>query len=204
MKLLYILLAVLFLCGCVSDEAQIKDIISQVLQDEYIMSVEDDAIVDVDPELPDNHDPVIVEPVADVEPITEIAVPYDINWVSFDLSGWAETTDLAVTISGDKIILDYDRPSSWKPVLYQGGYVCANLWMVFKHNGEWTASSIEWLRVGQTVKQIKCISGDHMTSRELKDWKPTKGETLWFFVAGLSRGNIRNVSERTNIIERVW
>ena len=127
MKLLYILLAVLFLCGCVSDEAQIKDIISQVLQDEYIMSVEDDAIVDVDPELPDNHDPVIVEPVADVEPITEIAVPYDINWVSFDLSGWAETTDLAVTISGDKIILDYDRPSSWKPVLYQGGYVCAKI-----------------------------------------------------------------------------
>ena len=84
------------------------------------------------------------------------------------------------------------------------GNVVANPWVIVRYNGKYYASTFEWLRPKQKIKDKRCVAGDHIKRKPLRKWKPKKGDILYFFVAGLSRGNKRNEKVRTNIVAVEW
>ena len=196
--ILTLLVAVLIiLAGCTTNEQQIKDIVTQILEEQFVIDTPDPH--------PDTDTNLIAptENAVESEPITEIEIFHEwdkINWINADISAWEETVLLkSAKVQDGKLYLDYK--ANWKPMLYQDGYVAGNLWLIFLNNGKWYASSCEWLRPNQTVKSTKCLAGDHFGSREWDGWEPSEDAKLYVFVSGLARGNVRNVQERSNVVE---
>ncbi len=208
MKYIILIIAVFFFMGCATEEEFLYDALSEWEAYEGDgVEIVDTPSVDLSKPSELDHDPVDDGPIQPVEVavLEGTNIPLSaINWIGCNVSKWPVTSKLNVTVSGNKITFDYDKAGIWPAVIYRGKYVSANPWIIFKHKGKWTASSIEWLRPGQKVKSIKCVSGDHMPSHSLQGWKPKSGDELYFFEAGLSRGGMRNARERTNIKKVVW
>jgi hypothetical protein len=121
----------------------------------------------------------------------------DVTWLGVDVSGWAQTATLTASMSGGKVNLNYDKASVWPAV---DGAV-ANPWAIVDYNGTHYAATWEWLKPGQTLKDMsgKSWSG-HFKRGELSGWEPTAGDRIGLFVSGLCRDTRRNVSERSNIV----
>lgn len=167
--------------GCTTTEEQVRDIVIEILSE-------------VDNEV-DIEQPVKEEPVA---PVIHNA-PIDIQYLhTADVKDWKVVTPLNVTLTDKYIQLDYT--ASWKPK----GDVAGNLWLIVQHDGRWIASTCEWLREGQKLKQKKCVSGDHIKREPLKDYAPVKGEKIGFFVSTLARDSRRNGNERSEIAWVTW
>lgn len=123
------------------------------------------------------------------------------TWLHTDVSGWAVTSSLSVSISGGTINLKYDKANVWPEV----DGVNANPWIFVYRDGRWYAATWEWLRGGQTSKPTAVVNGAHIKRSPLNDFKPVSGETYGFMVSGLARDKSkRNVSERTPIVMRRW
>ena len=60
------------------------------------------------------------------------------------------------------------------------------------------------MRQGQTKKMRKSVKGDHIKQSPFQNFTPQPGTTYYFMVSGLARSSVRNVKERTNIVEVVW
>jgi hypothetical protein len=118
------------------------------------------------------------------------------------VSDWAETAHLTVRLTSSSIILDYDKANVWPP----NGDVVANPWIfVPKENGPgWYAATFEWMRPGQTSKNISSVSGSHIKQAPLQDFAPVPGVWYGFMVSGLCRDSRRNVYERSNVYMLQW
>lgn len=121
----------------------------------------------------------------------------NVTWLGLDVSGWAQTATLTASMSGGKVKLDYDKASVWSAV---DGAV-ANPWAIVDYNGQRYAATWEWLKPGQTLKDMsgKSWSG-HFKRSELSGWEPTAGDRIGLCVSGLCRDSRRNVSERSNVV----
>jgi hypothetical protein len=120
-----------------------------------------------------------------------------VTFLGLDVSGWSQTATLTASMSGGKVTLNYDKASVWPAV---DGAV-ANPWAIVDYNGQRYAATWEWLKPGQTLKDMsgKSWSG-HFKRGELSGWEPTAGDRIGLFVSGLCRDTRRNVSERSNIV----
>jgi len=131
------------------------------------------------------------------------SVPADLSgveWVHGDVSGWAETASLQVSIGGGTIRLDYDKTRVWRAI----NGVNANPWIFVFRNGHWIAATWEWLGFGQTTKPMNTVNGAHIGRRQLIDFQPRSGEIYGFMVSGLIRDSSRNVLERTPVVMARW
>jgi hypothetical protein len=157
------------------------------------------------PTIPDDHSDSVEDSAPEpVEPATSVYdnLPSDfdgVTWLHTDVSGWPVTTTLNVTLDSKYIHLAYNG-ASWKPV----SNVSGNLWLIIDYKGKRYAATCEWTRHNQSVKEKKCVNGDHIKRDPLKTWKPTKGETIGFMVSGLCRDAKRNVQERSDVAWVVW
>ena len=144
------------------------------------------------------------------EPSTPSTPPdlSQVTWLSADVSSWPATATLeSVTLSSSGICLDYDMADTWPVHDYNGVDVVANPWIFIWQDGQWYAGTWEWLRPGQTCKNIDAVAGSHIKQSpfgEHSGWVPTSGERYWFMVSGLARYSERNVSERSNLVEVIW
>jgi hypothetical protein len=120
-----------------------------------------------------------------------------VTFLGLDVSGWPQTATLTASMSGGKVTLNYDKASIWSAV---DGAV-ANPWAIVDYNGQRYAATWEWLKPGQTLKDMsgKSWSG-HFKRGELSGWEPTAGDRIGLFVSGLCRDSRRNVSERSNVV----
>lgn len=135
----------------------------------------------------------------------ESDIPTGTRFLHADVSGWTVTAKLVASVSGGKVSLAYDKADVWPGKTIDGGSCNANPWVVVNRNGEWCAATFEWLRVGQTSKDMGGKSwGDHIKVSPLSGWEPTSGERIGFIVSGLARSNVRNVKERSNVSWVVW
>jgi hypothetical protein len=134
-----------------------------------------------------------------VSPVSSVSTG-DFTGVTFlglDVSGWSQTATLTASMSGGKVTLDYDKASVWAAV---DGAV-ANPWAIVAKDGKVYAATWEWLKPGQTLKDMSGKSwSDHFKRGELSGWEPTAGDRIGLFVSGLCRDTRRNVSERSNIV----
>lgn len=120
-----------------------------------------------------------------------------ITWIyGENISDWPETVHLRAAGGGAEVHLYYDVMQNWPP--YEGSDVNGNCWVIFTFNGVKYASTFDYLRVGQSMKESPQIP----TSSGL--WEPSAGETVGFMVSGMARDDRRTVNERSNISYIQW
>jgi len=136
----------------------------------------------------------------------------NVNWLHTNVGNWAETGSLDVTFPRPGVIsLNSWIIDTWPPIEidHTSGtrkiQVNANPWVFVYKNGQWHAGTWEWFVVGNHEKNCKNVAGDHIKQPPLQDWRPKKGETVYFMVSALARhGGDVNVKERTNIVKIIW
>ncbi len=159
-------------------------------------------------------------PRPDVAPVIDAAPPPDamvgppplalgeVHWLHTDVSGWAETVTLrSVTFDSGRICLDHDHADAWPPGDISGVVVAANPWVFIHHEGRWWGATWEWMRPGQTCKNVSSVAGDHIKRApfdEASGWRPRSGQVLYFMISGLARDAMRNAEERSNPVRVVW
>lgn len=124
------------------------------------------------------------------------------------ISGFAETATLDASISGGSVILNYNKKNSWPAASGQIGGTnlncCnANAWAFIKVGEKWYGGTWEFLRVGQTVKQLSALRGpSHLKFSPLGGYQARNGDVIGLMVAGITRGSTsyNNVRERSNIV----
>jgi hypothetical protein len=141
----------------------------------------------------------VTTPTNSVSPVSSVSTGdfAGATFLGLDVSGWAQTATLTASMSGGKVTLNYDKADVWPAV---DGAV-ANPWAIVDYNGQRYAATWEWLKPGQTLKDMsgKSWSG-HFKRGELSGWEPTAGDRIGLFVSGLCRDTRRNVSERSNVV----
>ncbi len=175
------------------------DSVKEAIEDDERAS--EDAVADSTPTPTAGPDPVPTAPPPAVA--SNELVPADfagVEWVHGDISGWAETATLQVSIGGGMVHLDYDKARVWPAV----NTVNANPWIFVYRNDHWIAATWEWLGFGQTAKPMSTVNGPHIGRRQLIDFQPRSGEIYGFMVSGLIRDPSRNVLERTPVVMARW
>jgi len=140
----------------------------------------------------------------------DLAAPFDLNtvtWLYPNVSGWAQTATLNLSVSGSEIILDYDKKDVWPYVpepTGTGKEFNANAWVFIEQGGTWYGASFTWLRKEKFNRPKTDVSGANIKRAPLDTFNPVSGQTYYFMVSGLARMGLRNVSERSNIVKLVW
>ncbi len=130
-----------------------------------------------------------------------------IRYLHANVSGWPITSQLAVSFSGGNVNMPYDKAKVWPhgKTATDGGSCNANPWIIVNIDGQWTAATFEWLRIGQTSKPMKTVAGDHIKVGPLGgNWRPTSGTEYGWMVSSVARDKNRTVNERTNIVMARW
>ena len=124
-----------------------------------------------------------------------------VKFLNTDVSNWAVTASLNASVGGGKVNL----PSSKARVWPTSDGVNANAWVFVNLGGQWYAATWEYLRQGQTMKDMSGKSwGDHIKVAPLSSWEPRPGERFGLMVSGLVRGGLSNVKERSNVSMVTW
>lgn len=124
-----------------------------------------------------------------------------VKFLNADVSNWAVTASLNASVSGGKVTLNYNKARVWPAA----DGVNANPWVFVNLNGQWYAATWEYLRSGQTVKDMSGKSwGEHIKVAPLSSWEPRPGERFGLMVSGLVRGGLSNVKERSNVSMVTW
>jgi len=160
--------------------------------------------------------PAPTAPVVETETSTNFVPPpldlNNVNWLHTNVGNWAETGSLDVTIPRPGVIsLNSWIIDTWPAttIKHTSGtkdiQVNANPWVFVYMNNQWHAGTWEWFVVGNHEKNCKNVAGDHIKQPPLQNWRPKKGETVYFMVSALARnGGDVNVKERTNIVKITW
>jgi len=124
-----------------------------------------------------------------------------IKWLHTNVSSWPVTASLNASVRGGTVNLPYSKSKVWHAV----DGVNANPWVFVNLNGQWYAATWEYLRYGQTSKQMGGKSwGGHIKVSPLSSWEPHSGERVGLMVSGLARSSLRNVKERSNVTMVTW
>ena len=124
-----------------------------------------------------------------------------VKFLNADVSNWAVTASLNASVSGGKVTLNYNKARVWPAA----DGVNANPWVFVNLNGQWYAATWEYLRSGQTLKDMSGKSwGEHIKVAPLSSWEPRPGERFGLMVSGLVRGGLSNVKERSNVSMVTW
>ncbi len=141
-------------------------------------------------------------PTAPADPSAQVPPDFaGVVWLHTDVSDWAVTSPLSVSFGSGLIRLDYDKADVW-PEDERG--LNGNPWIFVYQDGTWYAATWEWLRGGQTAKNMSSVAGDHIKKAPLQDFSPVSGRLYGFMVSGLARDSTRNVLERTSVEMVRW
>jgi hypothetical protein len=126
----------------------------------------------------------------------------DVKFLHTNVSKWEVTSRVTrVRIDDPPICIEHTKAGKWRDV----GGAEGNPWVIAKIDGQWYAATYEWLRPGQTCKNIHADSlGPHTKKSPLEDWRPRSGEMVGFMVSGLARDSTRSVEERSNVVLVRW
>ena len=124
-----------------------------------------------------------------------------VKFLGPDVSSWPVTASLNASVGGGKVNLPYSKARVWPA----SDGVNANPWVFVNLNGQWYAATWEYLRHGQTMKDMSGKSwGGHIKVAPLSSWEPRPGERMGLMVSGLARGGLSNVKERSNVSMVTW
>lgn len=141
----------------------------------------------------------------------------DLNQVTFakgaNIASWPVTNTLrGVTLDRDRntLTVDHAKAGQW-PILPffddPEATVEGNIWFFANIGGQWYGGAGEWLRPGQTTKQVDLaqLGPDQFYDTEpLKSWIPRSGELVGFAVSTPARAGQWGEAERSNVILVRW
>ena len=139
----------------------------------------------------------------------------EVTWLrDQNVSEWEESSEItSVEVRSDgSICIDHTERGQWPSQNVEDVTVDGNPWIIVKLDGQYYASTYEWLRPGQLCKLEHTGSiaalydsedslGSHIKISPLSQWVPQGGEVVGFMVSGLARhqSTVPNVRKRTNI-----
>jgi hypothetical protein len=94
------------------------------------------------------------------------------------------------TVLIHRAIITHTKERTWERRQFSKGYVNSNLWLIYKHNGEWCALPYEYLRAGEGRKD----KGFGVLNTHL-----VEGDQIGVMVSTLIRNGTANQKERSNI-----
>ncbi len=137
----------------------------------------------------------------------------DVQWIDPDISSWAQTSSITVNVSGSTLQVNGSKKDVWPRRFHSDlRNDCCNrsLWIFAKYQGQWYATTFEYMRFGQVNKQREAVSGRQIKRspffRSGFDWEPADGEVYGFMTSGMARFNLNNVNvrERSNVALYKW
>lgn len=148
-------------------------------------------------------------PPPDPEPDPPVGEP-DPTWLHTDVSDWPVTSQITeIRFTPKTLEVKHTGAGSWKTItLGNGAVVEGNPWVMAWVDNELFAATYEWLRPGQTKKNINAANiGAHIKTQPLASWRPQNGDTVYFMVSALARESDaarRGSQERSNIVSVRW
>ena len=130
-----------------------------------------------------------------------------VNWLHTNVSNWVQTSTITgVSIGGPPISIEHTKAGQWPAINSGGAVVEGNPWVFVNVDGVWHAATYEWLRPGQTDKQISAANiGAHIKQSPLDNWQPKSGEKIGLMVSTPARlGPEGPVNERSNVVLVTW
>lgn len=129
-----------------------------------------------------------------------------VTFLHANVSQWPVTSTLTdVKIGADSITLDHTKAGQWPVYNFGGVAVEGNPWVLVNRQGTWYAATYDWLRPGQTTKQVTASDiGASIKAEPLASWTPQPGETVGFMVSTIARNGDRTSNERTNVVFTKW
>lgn len=125
-----------------------------------------------------------------------------------DVRSWAVTSTMtSVTHIGTTLCTNHTKAGKWPAVPFfdSGATVEGNQWFVVNLNGKWVAGANEWLRPGQTCKDVAGnIGADNFGGTALQNWSPRAGEQLGILVSTPARAGQQGTAERSNVVLITW
>lgn len=137
----------------------------------------------------------------------------DVIWIDPNISSWPVTASVTANVSGSLLVINDTKRGVW-PVRFHTilGNSCCNrsLWIFVKYNGQWYASTFEYMRFNQVNKAAEAVNGQQIKRPPFfgggTRWEPADGEVYGFMTSGMARGDLlnNNVQERSNISLYRW
>jgi hypothetical protein len=129
-----------------------------------------------------------------------------VEWLHENVSQWPVTSKITdVRIGADSIAISHTRSGQWPTLNYNGVAVEGNPWVFVNRGGKWYAATYEWLRPGQTTKNVSARDiGANIKVEPLASWQPRPGELVGFMVSTPARDGNRTSNERTNVVLTTW
>jgi len=130
-----------------------------------------------------------------------------VNWLHTNVSGWEQTSTITrVNIGSPPISIEHTKSGQWPVITADGTPVEGRPWIFANIDGEWQAAIYEWLRPGQTEKQISADTiGAHTKKATLDGWQPKSGDTVGLMVSTPARlGPEGLINERSNVVLVTW
>ena len=130
-----------------------------------------------------------------------------VNWLDTNVSDWAQTSAITgVTIGSPPIAIEHTKAGQWPAITAGGTVVEGNPWVFANVDGEWYAATYEWLRPGQTEKQISAEEiGANTKKAPLDGWQPKSGDIVGLMVSTPARfGPEGPTNERSNVVLITW
>ena len=143
------------------------------------------------------------------EPVDDGLEP-DPTWLHKDVSDWPVTSQISeVLFTAKTLTVKHSAAGTWKTItLPSRAVVEGNPWVMAMVAGELFAGTYEWLRPGQSKKNITASNiGAHIKTEPLASWRPVNGEHVYFMVSALARESDaarRGSQERSNIVLVRW
>jgi hypothetical protein len=127
-----------------------------------------------------------------------------------DIRSWTvDSTITSVTRNGTTFCTNHTKAGQWPVLPFLGDpsvQVEGNQWFFAKIGGTWYGGANEWLRPGQTCKDVGGnIGADNFRGApHLSQWTPHSGEVLGIAVSTPARNGQEGTAERSNVVLFTW
>jgi hypothetical protein len=137
----------------------------------------------------------------------------DLRQVSFvgrdaNIGGWPVTSTITSAFhSGSDICIGHTKAGAWPrlPFFDTGAEIEGNQWFFAMIGGKWHGGANEWLRPGQTCKNVEGhIGRGGYVGTSMENWTPKAGELIGVAVTTPSRGGQIGGAERSNVVLIRW
>lgn len=137
----------------------------------------------------------------------------DVTWIDPDISAWSQTSTIDVSVDGSLLRVNDTKKAVWPRrfhTILQSDCCNRSLWIFIKYQGRWYATTFEYMRFDQVIKQAEAVRGGQIKRAPFFtngfEWEPAEGEVYGFMTSGMARFNLDNVNvrERSNVFLYRW
>lgn len=127
-----------------------------------------------------------------------------------DIANFKVTSQVTnVSVSPGQICIFHTKQTGWP----RYSSVDGNAWVAAMYQGQLHAGTYEWVAYPALCKGLGAappnrtvadMLGPHIKNGPFANWKPKKGDTVYFFTSTHARLGLRTIDERSNVVAITW